>query len=166
METPFRTWFEFVDSARPGLLEQMGTGWLPLPHLLILPFALVDPLFKSGFAGTAISLPCFAITSVLIYRIIKAQININYVAVTGALLYALNWNIIYLGIIPMTEAPFMLFFVASAYYLQKWYQNSYKHYYLGPTKYNLQRASIKSLYLPVQLIDLLKCSFFISLATP
>ena len=75
---------EFVDSARPGLLEQMGTGWLPLPHLLILPFALVDPLFKSGFAGTAISLPCFAITSVLIYRIIKAQININYIA--------RNWN--------------------------------------------------------------------------
>ena len=156
---------EFVDSARPGLLEQMGTGWLPLPHLLILPFALIDPLFKSGFAGTAISLPCFAITSVLIYRIIKAQLNINYVAITGALLYALNWNMIYLGIIPMTEAPFMLFFVASAYYLQRWYQNPSKYYYLGPIKYNLQRASLRSLYLPVQLTDLLKCSFFISLAT-
>jgi hypothetical protein len=156
---------EFVDSTRPGLLEQMGTGWLPLPHLLILPTALVDPLFKSGFAGTAISLPCFAITSVYIYRIIRAQININYVAVTGALLYALNWNIIYLGIIPMTEAPFMLFFVASAYYLQKWYLNSYNHYYLGPINYNFERASIRSLYLPIQLIDLLKCSFFVSLAT-
>jgi hypothetical protein len=156
---------EFVDSGRPGLLEQLGTGWLPLPHLLILPFALVDPLFKSGFAGTAISLPCFAITSVLIYRIIKAQLNINYVAVTGALLYALNWNIIYLGIIPMTEAPFMLFFVASASYLQKWYLSSYNHYYLGPIKYNIQKASIRSFYLPVQQIDLLKCSFFISLAT-
>jgi hypothetical protein len=156
---------EFVDSARPGLLEQIGTGWLPLPHLLMLPFALVDPLFKSGFAGTAISLPSFAITSVLIYRIIKTQLNINYVAVTGALLYALNWNMIYLDIIPMTEAPFMLFFVATAYYLQRWYQNPTKYYYLGPIKYNLQKASIRSLYLPVQLIDLLKCSFFISLAT-
>ncbi|HXX95906.1 MAG TPA: hypothetical protein VEL11_02150 [Candidatus Bathyarchaeia archaeon] len=152
---------EFVDSARPGLLEQIGTGWLPLPHLLIVPTALVNPLFKSGFAGTAISLPCFAITSVLTYRIIKAQININYIAVTGTLLYALNWNIIYLGIVPMTEAPFMLFFVASAYYLQKWYLNSDNHYYLDPIKCN----SIRSLYLPIQLIDLLKCSFFISLAT-
>lgn len=156
---------EFVDSARPGLFEQIGTGWLPLPHLLILPFALVDPLFKSGFAGTAVSLPCFAITSILIYRIIKAQLNSNYVAVTGALLYALNWNMIYLGIIPMTEAPFMLFFVASAYYLQRWYQNPSKYHYLEPISYNLQRASIRSIHIPTQLIDLLKCSFFISLAT-
>ena len=59
----------------------------------------------------------------------------------------------------------MLFFVASAYYLQKWYQNPSKYYYLGPIKYNLQKASIRSFYLPVQLIDMLKCSFFISLAT-
>ena len=34
---------EFVNSARPGLLEQIGTGWLPLPHLLLLPTAL-EPL--------------------------------------------------------------------------------------------------------------------------
>jgi hypothetical protein len=154
---------EFVDSARPGLLDQIGTGWLPLPHLLMLPFALVDPLFKSGFAGTAVSLPCFAITSVLVYRIIKAQLNINYVAVTGALLYALNWNMIYLGVIPMTETPFMLFFVASAYYLQRWHLNSHNHYYLEPIEYNLQKRSIGSVYLPVS--DLLKCSFFVSLTT-
>src|SRR5215831_11805573 len=127
--------------------------------------SIATPTPSAYCAGTATSLPCFAITSVFVYRIIKAQININYLALTGTLLYALNWNIIYLGIIPMTEAPFMLFFVASAYYLQKWYMNSYNHYYLGPIKYNLQGISIRCLYLPIQIIDLLKCSFFISLAT-
>jgi len=39
---------EFVDSMRPGLLEQLGTGWLPLPHLLLLPFSLIDPLLKAA----------------------------------------------------------------------------------------------------------------------
>ena len=111
---------ELVDSINPGLFEQLGTVWLPLPHLLLLPFTLIDPLFWTGFAGTAISLPCLAITSVFLYKIIKSQLNVWYIAIVGALLYATNPNILYLGITPMTEAPFMLFFVGGAYYFFKW----------------------------------------------
>ena len=57
------------------------------------------------------------------------------------MLYATNPNILYLGITSMTEAPFMLFFVAAAYYFQTWYQNG-----------NRLRV-------------LLLCSVFLSLAT-
>src|SRR5688500_16665446 len=53
---------EIVDSNNPGLFEQLGTVWLPLPHLLLLPFALIEALFRTGFAGVAISVPCLAIT--------------------------------------------------------------------------------------------------------
>src|ERR687888_2748047 len=112
---------EFVDSADPGIFQQLGTAWLPLPHLLLLPFSLIDPLFKTGFAGLVISLPSFAITAVLLYRIIKTQGGISYIAIIGAFLYASTPNIIYLGITAMTEAPFMLFFVMSAYYFQRWW---------------------------------------------
>ena len=34
---------EFVDAINPGLFEQLGTAWLPLPHLLLLPFTLIEP---------------------------------------------------------------------------------------------------------------------------
>ena len=51
---------QLIDYSSPGL-EQIGTVWLPLPHLMLLPFSLVDLLFKTGLAGTFISLPSIAI---------------------------------------------------------------------------------------------------------
>ena len=133
-------------SENPGL-GQIGTVWMPLPHFLLLPFTLVDSLFASGFAGTALSLPCLALTSVFLYKIVKGLkvksgfVFPTYAAFVGAMLYATNPNILYLGITSMTEAPFMLFFIASAYYFQTWYQNGNK------------------------LKDILLCSVFLSFAT-
>lgn len=109
---------ELFDSVSPGF-QQIGTVWLPLPHFLLLPFSLLDPLFKTGFAGLAVSLPSLAITSAILYKMIRIQTKVSYIAVAGALLFFLNPNIVYLGITAMTEAPFMLFFVAAAYYFQK-----------------------------------------------
>lgn len=112
----------------PGL-GQIGTVWMPLPHLILLPFSLIDSLFTTGFAGLVVSLPCTALTSVLLYRIVKVQVGYKmpivptYIAMVAGLLFATNPNILYLGLTSMTEAPFMLFFVSSAYYLQKWYQS-------------------------------------------
>ena len=53
---------QLIDYSSPGL-EQIGTVWLPLPHLMLLPFSLVDLLFKTGLAGTFISLPSIAIAA-------------------------------------------------------------------------------------------------------
>jgi len=108
----------FVDSNDPGII-QMGTVWLPLPHLITLPFSLVDSLFSSGLAGM-VNLPLHALTSVLIYKIILTQTKRSWIAIVGGLLYASNPNLLYLGITAMTEAPFLLFFVSSIYFLQKW----------------------------------------------
>src|SRR2546428_8967979 len=109
-------------SENPGF-AQIGTVWLPLPHLLLMPFTLVDPLFTTGFAGVAVSLPSLAITSALLYKMIRTHlvIGLSYIAFEWALLYALNPNTLYLGLTAMTEAPFMLFFVASAYFFEKCY---------------------------------------------
>jgi hypothetical protein len=106
----------------PGL-AQLGTVWLPMPHLLLLPFTLIDPLFTTGFAGVAVSLPCLATTAALLYKMIRTHLvsGLACIAFAGALLYALNPNILYLGLTAMTEAPFMLFFVASSCFFQKWY---------------------------------------------
>lgn len=130
----------------PGL-GQIGTVWMPLPHFLLLPFVVIDSLFATGFAGTAMSLPCLALTSVFLYKIARGLRVRNNVAIptiaalAGAMLYATNPNILYLGITSMTEAPFMLFFVASAYYFQTWYQDGRR------------------------LRNLLLCAIFISFAT-
>ncbi len=108
----------YVDSNDPGII-QMGTVWLPLPHLMMLPFSLIDSLFSSGLAGL-VNLPLHALTSVLIYKIILTQTKRPWIGIIGGLLYASNPNLLYLGITAMIEAPFLLFFVASIYFLQKW----------------------------------------------
>ena len=108
----------YVDSNDPGII-QLGTVWLPLPHLMMLPFSLVDSLFSSGLAGL-VNLPLHALTSVLIYKIIFTQTKRSWIAIVAGLLYASNPNLLYLGVTAMTEAPFLLFFVASVYFLQKW----------------------------------------------
>src|SRR5215475_14361521 len=46
------------DSHAPGL-RQLGSIWLPLPHILMAPFAAMDPLWKSGAAGSLISVMAF-----------------------------------------------------------------------------------------------------------
>src|SRR5437870_13899479 len=48
------------DNIQPGL-RQLGTVWLPLPHLLMAPLAAVDPLWRSGAAGSLLSVVCFKI---------------------------------------------------------------------------------------------------------
>src|SRR6266487_4029287 len=159
---------EFVDSTNPGLFEQMGTVWLPLPHLLLLPFTMIDLLFRTGFAGLAISLPSTAITSVFLYKIIKMHTRISYLPVVGALLYASNPNMIYMGITPMTEAPFMLFFVGAAYFFLRWLSGPQKSLELYPLQNNrINQATHLNLKVGHnrQVLFLIICAVFISLAT-
>src|SRR5437899_12866653 len=54
------------DNIQPGL-RQLGTVWLPLPHLLMAPLAAVDPLWRSGAAGSLLSVVWFIRTSVLLF---------------------------------------------------------------------------------------------------
>src|SRR5208283_2359480 len=39
------------DSKTPGLL-QLGTVWLPLPHLLIMPFVVAKGMWQNGSGGS------------------------------------------------------------------------------------------------------------------
>ena len=50
----------------PGL-AQLGNVWLPLPHLLMAPFAQNDFLWRTGLAGTLTSMPCYLIASIYVF---------------------------------------------------------------------------------------------------
>ena len=148
---------EFVDAINPGLFEQLGTVWLPLPHLLLLPFTLIEPLFRTGFAGVALNVPCLAFTAVFLYKIIKNHLSIGYIAIIGALLFVTNPNILYLAVTPMTEAPFMLFFVGAAYFFMRWMSGTKEYPSLNSTNEGGQGSRV--------IFNLVMCSTFISLAT-
>src|SRR5215472_10237875 len=54
------------DNFEPGL-RNLGSVWLPLPHLLVAPLAVVDVLWKNGAAGSLISVLCYIGTSLFLF---------------------------------------------------------------------------------------------------
>src|SRR5215831_19858629 len=77
------------DNFQPGL-RQLGTVWLPLPHLLIAPLAAIGPLWKSGAAGSLISIVCFIGTSLYLFATGIAWTGSRIVAWVAFMLFALN----------------------------------------------------------------------------
>lgn len=89
------------DSRTPGY-EQIGTVWLPLPHLLMLPFVQFDGLYRSGVGGalgTAIGYVCAGLFLFHGLRRILGPVP----AWTGLLAWTLNPNLLFQQSIPMTE---------------------------------------------------------------
>src|ERR1700753_1930048 len=59
------------DSRTPGLL-QLGTVWLPLPHLLMIPFIFSDWLWQTGMGGSIPSLVAYIFAVVGVFRLTRA----------------------------------------------------------------------------------------------
>src|SRR5450755_3328000 len=55
-----------LDNATPGL-AQLGGVWLPLPHLVMLPFIWNDYLWRTGLAGSLPSMICYLISAVYLF---------------------------------------------------------------------------------------------------
>jgi hypothetical protein len=94
-----------LDSRNPGLV-QLGGVWLPLPHLLILPFVQKMEWWQNGLAGAWPSLICFILSIVGFYRLCR-QLLVPRWAVAATLFFALNPNLLYLATTAMTESLFL-----------------------------------------------------------
>src|ERR1700733_3333962 len=58
------------DSKTPGLL-QLGTVWLPLPHLLIMPFIVSKQMWQSVSGGSLPSMAGFILGVLGIFRLVR-----------------------------------------------------------------------------------------------
>ena len=110
-----------VDSRQPGY-DQIGTVWLPLPHLLMLPLVRIDALWRSGLAGAIPSSACFVIAGVFLYAAMRRATNSSAVALASLGLLALNPNLLYLQATPMTEPVFLAAFMALLYFTVLFHQ--------------------------------------------
>jgi hypothetical protein len=92
-----------VDSRRPGY-DQIGTVWLPLPHVMMLPLVRNDGLWRSGLAGAIPSSACFVCAGVFLYAAMRRAAHSSAVALASLGILALNPNLLYLQATPMTES--------------------------------------------------------------
>lgn len=91
-----------LDSRTPGY-EQIGTVWLPLPHLLMLPLVGRDGWWRSGLAGGIPSAACFVLAGTFLFAAARRAFDCGAAALAAAALFALNPNLLYLQSTAMTE---------------------------------------------------------------
>src|ERR1700733_12371493 len=94
-----------LDSRNPGLI-QLGGVWLPLPHLLMLPFVQKIEWWQNGLAGAWPSLVCYIASVAGLYRLARRMMVPRW-ALAATALYALNPNLLYLSTTAMTEPLFL-----------------------------------------------------------
>jgi hypothetical protein len=95
-----------VDSVEPGY-AQMGVNWLPLIHLLYLPFVIFDSQYRSGVLPSLISVCAFALSAWLAYRISCRVTGSIAAGVFAAIVLLANPNFEYLQSCPLTEPLYM-----------------------------------------------------------
>ena len=95
-----------LDSKTPGY-EQIGSVWLPVLHLICLPFVGNNWLWTTGLAGAIPVSLCFVIAGVFFFFAARMAYDDRLAAIVTLACFALNPNILYLASIPMTEAVFL-----------------------------------------------------------
>lgn len=111
------------DSKTPGLL-QLGTVWLPLPHLLMIPFLLVGQMWQSGAGGSIPSMAAYVFGVVGIFRLTRTVLSrgaepnpaARTAAWSAAIIFAANPNLIYMQATAMGESLYLAFFIWAVVY--------------------------------------------------
>ena len=115
------------DSRTPGLL-QLGTVWLPLPHLLMIPFIIFTRMWQSGAGGSIPSMAGYVFAVLGIFRLTRGVLHskdnpdryARFAAWTAALIFAANPNLVYMQSTAMGETVYLAFFIWAVAYFAEW----------------------------------------------
>lgn len=102
-------------------LSQLGSVWLPLPHILMLPFVQVYAWWANGLAGTIPSVLAYLAACVGFYQLARCWLRPAAAAVALAF-FALNPNLLYLQTTAMTEPLFLCEMIWIVLLLVEWRQ--------------------------------------------
>jgi hypothetical protein len=119
------------DSRTPGLLE-LGTVWLPLPHLLMIPFLVLNWMWRSGVGGSIPAMAAYVLGVIGIFRLMRDALSLSgrwsgpgrIAAWMAAIFYAANPNLLYLQSTAMTESLYLALFIWAIIYFSEFVRNS------------------------------------------
>lgn len=108
-----------TDGLRPGL-AQLGSVWLPLPHILLVPLVASNWMWHSGAAGAIVGGCCFVYSAVRIYTLVEELTGSRIGAWCGFAVYVCNLNLLYLQSTALTEPVLLAFLVGAIFHLARW----------------------------------------------
>jgi hypothetical protein len=116
-----------LDASTPGA-AQLGGVWLPLSHVLALPFVVDESWYHAGVVPSVVSMCAYVATAGWLYRIGSALTGRRAGAVTAALVFCANPNVLYLQSTPMTESVLLACLAAATWHLLRWCRDGgYRH---------------------------------------
>jgi hypothetical protein len=110
-----------IDSRTPGW-SQVGTTWLPLPHLLMIPLVRNDWMWRTGIGGAIVSGVSMTIAVAFLFASVYRILSNTAAAAAAAAVFLLNPNVLYLGSVPMTEPVFFAASFALLYFTVRFRQ--------------------------------------------
>ncbi len=105
-----------IIESRTSGWSQVGTTWLPLPHLLMIPWVRDDRLWRTGLAGAIASGISMSFAATFLFAAAHRIFENTAAAGTAAAVFLLNPNTLYLGSTPMTEPAFFAALFALLYF--------------------------------------------------
>jgi hypothetical protein len=118
-----------VDSLDHGFWRhyiQIGSPWLPLQTVLMLPFVANDWMWRTGAAGSIVSMLSFVIAAVSIFLLARRTYKQEddrvraVLPIMSAGIFVLNPSVLYMQATPMSELLFMATLVLAVWLLQRW----------------------------------------------
>lgn len=112
---------------------QLGTVWLPLQHVAMLPFVWNNRLWQTGIAGSIPSMMAYVLGGMGIFRLVRGFAPIlsqmrgedgapktNLLpSLVATAVYAFNPNLLYMQATAMNEPIYIGFFIWALVYLQE-----------------------------------------------
>src|SRR5262249_45454494 len=118
-----------VDSADASFRQryiQIGSPWLPVQTVMMLPLVINDSLWRSGAAGSIVSMISFIIAALALYRLSQKlyrgedSLGARALPMLSLAIFLFNPSVLYLQTTPMSELVFMAAVIVAVYLLQCW----------------------------------------------
>jgi hypothetical protein len=100
------------DSFSPGY-HQMGAQWLPLIHLLYLPFVFFESQYRTGLLPSLLSVCAFALSGWAVFRLALRATGSVEAGIFAAVILLANANLQYIQACPLTEPVALLLLILS-----------------------------------------------------
>ncbi len=108
-----------VFDSRTARFSELGSVWLPLPHILLIPFVQNYAWWANGLAGVIPSACAYIASCAGIYRLSRHWLN-PAPSMLALVFFALNPNLLYLQTTAMTEPLFLCEVIWIVVWLVEW----------------------------------------------
>lgn len=109
-----------IDNEPFNNLANLGTVWLPLFHLLVMPLTLIDLFYRTGLAGTIVNALLTGGVCVILYRLMGDKIA----GIFASFFYVCNVFTWVFGSTTVTQQSAIFFSTLAIYYFKQYWEKN------------------------------------------